>query len=178
MNKDFETLLTFIPLFARDDFLDRVAKTYSATKFVRGEATRRLQSRLALWNHAEQADADALGPRTHTKAIRTDSTVEGDEAERVIVRALSKRHTDAQFTVTPSGAVYSTHNFGWTKDKVRVFVAGLSPLLDEAAEVFHYQSGGKGGRILFKSDATFVDANHKLVFLRVISDIRKDARNL
>lgn len=165
MDYDLQALRAFAPQFAGGEFLRRAAKTHSATAYARREAVRRLESRLTRWDGIEPADMSIHGvPAPDWVA---GSVIDVDEAEMVIVRALSDaRREEAQFTVKPNGAVFSTHNFGWTKGKVRIFVAGLSPLLDQAVGSFHRITGGRGGRILFTPDATFIDADLREVFLR------------
>jgi hypothetical protein len=53
----------------------------------------------------------------------------------------------AQFGVCPDGSVFTTDAIGWSLfSGRRVDVTGLSPLLDEAADIFNHRRRGIGGR--------------------------------
>jgi hypothetical protein len=72
-----------------------------------------------------------------------------DPIELLIVRAISMTMTStpgaAQFGVCPDGSVFTTDAIGWSLfSGRRVDVTGLSPLLDEAADIFNHRRRGIG----------------------------------
>lgn len=154
----------------RKDLLRRIEKTYSAPQFTRKEAARRLERRLGSWDWRNDAPVESRLKNKVARGVRAKRVVGCDEEERVIAHALAITHGDGQFTVLPNGAVCATQSNGWTKEKVRIFISGLSPLIDEAADIINQMTDGKGGRFFFTQDDTFIDAKDRLVFLSVIPD--------
>lgn len=152
----------------RDDFLRRVSRVHGTT-YARREATRRLEQRLSTWYGVELASGKSRFKNKVKSGVFADCRVGGDEAEKLIVRALSNTQPDCQFTVTPAGVAYATHNNGWTIKKSRVFVSGLSPLIDDAADILNQMRGKEGGRIFFTRDDMFITARSRLAFLTVVT---------
>lgn len=174
MEMDIKRLLPDIEGLIRDgarrEFIDRIEKTRSARPFTRREAASRLERRLGSWDWRNDAPAESRFKNKVARGIRAECVVGCSEEERIIARALAITQGDGQFTVTASGAVYATQSNGWTKDKVRIFVSGLSPLIDAAADIIDQMTDGKGGRFFFTQDDTFIDAKDRLIFLRVLPD--------
>ena len=81
-----------------------------------------------------------------------------DPVELLIVRAISSTVGVAMFGVTADGAVFTTDNGAWDEDSRALFVTNLSPLLDEATDIFHHLTGAAGGRFI-EHDGRFFTAS-------------------
>lgn len=152
---------------ARDRFLRRI-DVLPGSHYVRSEATRRLQSRLGTWQGTQLVLGTSRFKNKITRGISADCLVGADEAETLIVRALSITRGECQFTVALNGVVFATENNGHTIDKVRVYVSGLSPLIDDAAYILNQMRDGGGGRMFFTRESQFMNANDKRTFLTIV----------
>lgn len=94
--------------------------------------------------------------------------VGSDEAETLIVRALSVTEGECQFTVGVNGSVYASDANGWTIDKTRIFISGLSPLVDDAADILRQMRGPSGGRMFFDRDNAFLNGLNRHRFLTIV----------
>lgn len=124
-----------------------------------------------------------LPPRTRSRAdkwprgravpvLKRETT----RTEMLIVRALARTSSAAQFLCTPSGDVYTADTDGWALPTGRRdCLTGLSALLDEAAKVFaDRRRDGHGGRYyerdggrFYERDGCFFDAEDGLIFLEI-----------
>lgn len=159
----------FIQDAMRDEFLRRIEKTYSARPFTRRQAAHRLEQRLGSWSWRDDAPVESRFKRKLARGVQAECVVGSDEEERIIAHALAITAGDGQFTVTPGGAVYATQNNGWTKNKVRIFISGLCPLIDDAADIVDQMTRGKGGRFFLTKEDAFIDAKDRRIFLRISS---------
>ncbi|WP_394194966.1 hypothetical protein [Microbacterium foliorum] len=161
-------LSAFIVPSARSEFLRRI-ETVSGTRYDRAEASRRLKGRLDAWEGAHLPSE--TGRSKHKVPLGATVLVESeeDDAELMILRVIASTRGDAQFTVSPNGAVFSTMSNGWTINKGRICVSGLSPLLDDAADLLNRIRNGSGGRMFFTEASIFMDASTRKGFLRVHS---------
>lgn len=151
----------------REEMLRRVDRAAGTPQGQR-EAMERLEARLAAWYGAQMPN---VGSRFKNKIARgrlAECTVGSDEAERIIVRVLAMTRGDAQFTVSPSGACFATENNGWTKDKERIYISGLSPLIDDAAYILNQMRRNTGGRMFFTRSDEFLDALSRRAFLTLV----------
>jgi hypothetical protein len=85
--------------------------------------------------------------------------------ELVIVRAISMTHGAAQLGVSPNGAVFTTYVNGHSINRPRIDT-GLSPLLEEGADIFNHRRGGPGGPF-YERDGSFFMADGKTTFLHL-----------
>ncbi len=102
-------------------------------------------------------------PTVEFSAVR----VFADPTELMIIRALSMTYPAAQFGVSPGGDVFTARGDGWTIRGPRIYVARLSWLLDEAADLFNHLRGNRGGRF-FERDGKFFTADGKATFMHVV----------
>lgn len=95
-------------------------------------------------------------------------TIRADAIELPIIRAISMTVSQgaSQFGVSPNGAVFTADANGWTIGR-RVDVTGLSPVLDEVADIFNQIRGGTGGRF-YESDDKFFNADGRRTFVKVV----------
>jgi hypothetical protein len=134
---------------------------------VRERAVTQMEDRLSRWW------GGALPPQSRLTFGRSENrtvpkTVAADPAELLIVRAISTTVGTAMFGVSDDGAVFTSDTqTGWSPKGFRVYVSELSPLLDDAAAVFHQIQGGKGG-LFFERDGRFFAAD-ETPFLEVQS---------
>lgn len=96
-----------------------------------------------------------------TRALR----IEVEPAELVIAHALAWTDGAAQFGVTPHGVAFTADGNGWTIAE-RTYLAGLSPLLDDAADILAYLRGSRGGRFFLREGAFFT-ADGRRTFMQV-----------
>ncbi len=91
----------------------------------------------------------------------------------MIARALSRTWGAAQFGCSPKGNVFTADTDGWSlpKEDRRDDVTGISPLLEEAADIFNSLRRGRGGRF-YERDGCFFDADDRSTFFCV--DLRDD----
>lgn len=151
---------------ARNHFLRRV-DTLPGNRVVREEATRRLRDRLALWQGAQISSGRGRFKNKIARGQEADCVVGADEAEILIVRAIAVTNGDSQFTMSPNGAVFSTDGNGWTINQERIYISGLSLLVDDAADILQQMRNSEGGRMFFTRDAKFINAPTKRAFLSV-----------
>lgn len=151
----------------REQMLQRVSKMHGDLQS-RDEATSRLEARLEAWQGAALPTDRTRFKSKIVSGKRALCIVSSDEAERIIVRALSVTSVDAQFTVSPNGACYATENNGWTIEKLRVYISGLSPLVDDASYILNQMRNGAGGRMFFSRSDQFSDARDRRAFLIVV----------
>lgn len=142
----------------------------AATPEGRAEARERLTKRLAGWQGMQTASGKSRFKNKISRGAAADCSVGADEAETIIVRALSLTRRSAQFTISPNGAVFATEQNGWTIDGQRIYVSGLSPLIDDAADILQQMRDRSGGRMYFTDQNEFIRADSKLSFLRVLPD--------
>ena len=116
-----------------------------------------------------------LPPRTRSRAdkwprrravpvLKRDTT----RTEILIVRALARTSSAAQFLCTPDGDVYTADTDGWALPTGRRdYLTGLSELLDDAAKIFNdWRREGRGGRF-YERDGYFFDADDGAIFLEI-----------
>lgn len=151
----------------RTVFLD-AAKSYGVDSPTVAVAVERLGHRLMTWHGSGIASAKSRFKNKVARGTEADCAVGADQAEILIVRALSLTRGECQFTVTPNGAVFASDGNGWTIDRERVFVSGLSPLIDDAADILRQMRGPNGGRMFFDREDSFLNAHGRRRFLRVV----------
>lgn len=131
-------------------------------------AAERLESRLRHWGGSGVASAPTRFKNKVARGADAVCFVGADSAECLIVRALSITAGECQFTVSTSGAVYASESNGWSVDKARVYISGLSPLIDDAADILRQMRGPSGGRMFFDRENTFLNAQNRHRFLTVV----------
>jgi hypothetical protein len=147
----------------------RMANQHDANPAVRKRAAMALTVRLAHWH------GDFLPPQGRFKDKRplseeSPALVRADPIELLIVRAIAMTSIPgaAQFGVSTDRSVFTTDALGWSLHSGRRYdVTGLSPLLDEAADIFNFRRGGIGGRF-YERDGSFFMADGKTTFLEVL----------
>lgn len=116
-----------------------------------------------------------LPPRTRSRADKWPSgrsvpvlKRESTRTELLIVRALARTSSAAQFLCTPDDDVYTADTDGWALPSGRRdYLTELSELLDETAEIFNeWRRDGKGGRF-YERDGCFFDADDGEIFLEI-----------
>jgi hypothetical protein len=80
-------------------------------------------------------------------------TITHDEVEFAIVYALARTWPAAQFSVDARGLVFAVQLNGYHRKADRLYVAGLSTILDEAADLQYLTSHGAGGRFYIQNQA-------------------------
>jgi hypothetical protein len=136
---------------------------------LRERAAAALIIRLAHW-HGDFLPRPGRFKNKIPKGFASPTTVRADPIELLIVRAIAMTSAPgaAQFGVSPDGSVFTTDVNGHSLfSGRRVDVTGLSPLLDEAADIFNHRRGGIGGRF-YERDGNFFKADGKKVFLEVL----------
>lgn len=98
--------------------------------------------------------------------LRGAPVLDTDPVELLIIRELAVTSPAKQFGVTPAGTVFTASTFGKSQEHERLYVSGLSPLLDTVAEIFNGQRQGAGGRF-FESDGLILDAADNVVVIRL-----------
>jgi hypothetical protein len=91
--------------------------------------------------------------------------IDADEVEEVVVHLLALTWPEAQFSYRPSwsGDVFAGWNNGYHRsDAQRVYVTGLSDILDSVREVVQDHRDGQGGRIYVR-DGRVACADCRLV---------------
>lgn len=161
-------LAAFAVPMARSEFMRRIEKI-PASRYARAEAARRLESRLGAWTGTQVPGEPGRIKDKLPSGSSSSSELEADEAELVIVHALAATKGDAQFTVSPNGAVSSTISNGWTINKGRIYISGLSPVIDDAASLLNQLRDLAGGRMFFTREHSFIDAATRRAFLRITS---------
>lgn len=154
----------------RQKIIERMAETWPNPARCRS-AAKELEYRL-------KRKGLELPPRTRSRADKWPRGRAGfvlrrktNRTEVLIVRALARTSSAAQFLCTPRGEVYTADTDGWAlpKEGRRDEVTGLSELLDEAAEVLRERRVGnpiQGGRF-YERDGCFFDADDGAIFLEV-----------
>lgn len=151
----------------RDEIRERMAETWPNPARC-SAAAKELDYRL-------KRTGCSLPPRTRSRADkwprgRADSVLkrETNRTEILIVRALARTSSAAQFLCTPRGDVYTADTDGWALPTGRRDnLTGLSALLDEVARVFnHQQRDGYGGRF-YERDGCFFDADDGSIFFEI-----------
>lgn len=118
-----------------------------------------------------------LPPRTRSRAYKRPSDraisvikVEANPREMMIVRAVARTWGAAQFGCSPDGSVFTadTDGYSWPDGNRRNPVTGLSPVLDEVADIFNsrWRRDGIGGRF-YERNGSFFDADDGAVFVEV-----------
>ena len=131
-------------------------------------AAQRLESRLRFWSGSGLATASTRFKNKVARGADAVCSVGADRAEVLIVRALSITTGECQFTVSMNGAVFASDSNGWTIDKTRVYVSGLCPLIDDAADILRQMRGPQGGRMFFDRGNSFLNARDRHPFLTVV----------
>jgi len=129
-------------------------------------AAQRLESRLQSWRGSGIARASTRFKNKVAQGVDAICRVGADRAEILIVRALSITTGECQFTVSMNG-VFASDSNGWTIDKTRIYVSGLSPLIDDAADILRQMRGPQGGRMFFDREDSFLNARNRHRFLTV-----------
>lgn len=117
----------------------------------------------------------SLPPRTRSRRDKWPidpgplvRTREAHPIDMMIVRALSRTWGAAQFGCSPNGDVFTADTDGYSLySGRRDDVTGISPLLDEAADIFNSLRKGRGGRF-YERDGCFFDADNGAIFLKVV----------
>ncbi len=146
----------------------RMAKQH-ASPALRERAAMELTVRLAHWYGDFLPQQGRLKDK---RPITRDSPaiIRADPAELLIVRAIAMTSIPgaAQFGVSTDGSVFTTDALGWSLHSGRRYdVTGLSPLLDEAADIYNVRRGGIGGRF-YERDGSFFMADGRTTFLEVL----------
>lgn len=163
----------------REEILNRMSRDPDASPALLRVAATELENRL-------KRTGIALPPRTRS---RTDTWPrsraipvlkrEASPIELMIVRAIARTWGAAQFGCSPSGAVFTADTDGYSlRSGRRNEVTGLSPLLEEVADIFNeWRRNGVGGRF-YERDGCFFDADDGAIFVEV--ELRDDlsAKNL
>lgn len=152
----------------RDRLIRRV-DAVAGTPLGRRQAAQRLESRLSTWYGVQLAPESPRFKKKVARGAIADCVVAADEAEQIIVRALAITSGDVQFTVIPKGSTYATENNGQTRDKIRVFISGLSPLVDDASYILNQMRDARGGRMFFLRNGQFINAKDRRPFLTVVT---------
>jgi hypothetical protein len=146
---------------------------------LRERAAAALTIRLVHW-HGDFLPRPGRFKNKIPKGFASLTTVRADPIELLIVRAIAMTSTPgaAQFGVSPDGSVFTTDVNGHSLFRGRrIDVTGLSPLLDEAADIFNHRRGGIGGRF-YERDGNFFKADGKKVFVQVIEVAPEDLRDV
>jgi hypothetical protein len=105
----------------------------------------------------------AINPRADAPMVRAP------EVEVLICRLLSATGTTRQYGVTTRGFVFTAAANGFSKEPERIYLSGLSPLLDDLEQCFfEFREGGRvdGGRF-YERGAKAFDARSGLVFAHI-----------
>ncbi|MDQ1246388.1 MAG: hypothetical protein QG597_756 [Actinomycetota bacterium] len=118
-----------------------------------------------------------LPPRTRSRMYKRPATrapavikIEANPREMMIVRAVSRTYGAAQFGCSPDGSVFTadTDGYSYPGGDRRDSVTGLSPVLEEVADIFNsrWRRDGIGGRF-YERNGSFFDADDRAVFVEV-----------
>ncbi len=152
----------------RDAILRRLQRQHGNPTIVR-MAEGRLRQRLPQWSGEAVASADDRVQGQMTRGTWAEAVVGADLAERLIVRTLAGTRASTPFTVDADGVLFATEAGDVAPEGGAQFaLAGLSPLLDLAGQMFYELSDHRGGRFAFADDDTFVALNGNAAFLRVV----------
>ncbi len=135
-----------------------------------GNATIELQHRL-------ERTGLPLPPRTRSRTYKwpyaraeTKFRAKAHPCEVMIVRAIARTWGAAQFGCSPNGSVFTadTDGYSYPDGGRRNPVTGLSPLLDEVADIFNseWRRNGTGGRF-YERNGQFFDAEDGAIFLEL-----------
>lgn len=91
--------------------------------------------------------------------------LESELEEVLIFRALARTGDDRQFGVTPRSEIFASRSHGYTHENERLYITGLSPLIDDVAWHFNAWRSGTGGRLYESHDMIVDAASHRRVFL-------------
>lgn len=151
----------------RGAFLDRV-RHLGADRAVSESAAARLEYRLREWTGNGIASPQSRFKNKIARGEDATCIIGSDQEEILIVRALAVTRGECQYTVSTNGAVFASEASGWTIDRTRVYVSGLSPLIDDAADILRQMRGSSGGRMFFDRQNSFLNARDRRRFLTVI----------
>lgn len=151
-------------VFAALDYRDRV---YSATDIrkARDRINRRLDSS---WTGVWATPQHRFKRVEPSGRLRGAPVLDADPVELLIIRELAVTSPAAQFGVTPAGTIFTASTFGKSKEHERLYLSGLSPLLDTVAEILNEQRSGEGGRF-FESEGLILDAADDKAVIRLRS---------
>lgn len=152
----------------REEILQRLLRV-SGSIDGRKEAETRLATRLQAWHGVELPSGNSRFKNKFARGSAVECEVGADEAELLIIRALGLTVGAVQLTVVPIGACFATLNNGWTMKHERVYISGLSPLIDDASYILNRMRDGEGGRMFFTADDHFIDARGRQPFLSIVA---------
>jgi hypothetical protein len=85
--------------------------------------------------------------------------------EQLIMRVLSLTSPARQYGVSKNMLVFTTSANGWSRDAERVWLAGLSPLIDDVGQFYaewrRAEDGHLGGRFFERDGIVFDATNHR-----------------
>lgn len=153
---------------------ERIEEQTDVDEVLQSRAAFELKRRLQHWN------GDYLPRPTRFKSKNFVSrgdhlVVPADPVELVIVRAVAMTRGAGQFGVSPNGAIFTAEGDGWTIGGPRVDVTRLSWLLDEAADMLHSITRGKGGRF-YESGGYFIRAKDRSILMEVVDETEPATR--
>jgi hypothetical protein len=101
--------------------------------------------------------------------------IEADSEELIILHALAGTGDARQYGVTPRGEVYPSQNHGYLRESDgRLYVQGISPLIEELGAVFTAFRSNEGGRFYLEGRLVR-DASSRRVVARIVIERTKDA---
>lgn len=144
-----ERTLASRTLLARfDDWTSRFSDFDEDIEGARARLELRLDS-----DHWTPGDAPAARHKHRPRIPTTGpATIEHDLSEWFLLHSLALTYPAHQFSVTPKGRVFAGYRHGNHREHHRLYVTGLSEILDEAAILMHAATQGRGGRIYIASD--------------------------
>jgi hypothetical protein len=89
-----------------------------------------------------------------------------DPVELLVVRAIAATEGIACFGVEPGGAVFTEDSGAVGGEAFRVYITGLSPLLDAVGDIFNHVAGGVGGDFCERDGQFFTADGRKFVEVR------------
>lgn len=93
-----------------------------------------------------------------------------DAVERAIVYALARTWPSAQFSVDLNGLIFAGLLNGYHHKSDRLYVSGLSKIIDEAGELLNSARCGAGGRFYVRDDdVQMADGHSVLATLRLLN---------
>lgn len=136
-----------------DESMSRLAKRYTAQ--VLQEARRRIIDRAATAEFACGAYARRRPKCGHrgSRPLRSVPIIDADDTELAVMHLLALTGPDAQFSYTPawSGRVFAGWKDGYHRgDEERVYVTGLSDVLDSATSIVQNHRNDGGGRVFVR----------------------------
>lgn len=100
--------------------------------------------------------------------------IDVDPIELRIMRALAATHPKGQFAVAKTGAIFTAMTKGFSRERDRIYLTGLSPLIDAiGAFVYEFREEtdiGIGGRF-FEIDGWILDARTDARILELRANI-------